>query len=78
MLKVVGCVVPSAALLYFLSLGPVLSAAVDTRFESVADRLYSPLLNSGDTVAWPLVRWYLQVWDLYHPVRDSVPLPRPK
>jgi len=76
-LKIAGCVL-GAGLLYFLSVGPMLRLSVDTRFESFADRFYSPLLDSGDTVAWPVVRWYLRLWDLYHPISDSLPLPRPK
>lgn len=70
--------VASAVFLYFLSMGPVLRVSMDTRFERVADWLYHPLLNSGDTPAWPVVRWYLRVWGLYHPIVDSTPLPRSK
>jgi hypothetical protein len=77
LLVVVGGII-GVMFFYFLSMGPVLRFSVDTRFERAVERLYSPLLNSGDTPAWPVVRWYLRVWDLYHPIIDSTPLPRAK
>jgi hypothetical protein len=70
----IGGGVAGVLLIYFLSMGPVLRLLVDTRFEPMADKVYSPLLDSG--FAWPVVRCYLQVWDLYHPIADSIPMPQ--
>lgn len=76
-LTVIGCVV-GAGSLYFLSLGPVLKLARDTRIETMVDKFYSPLLDSGGTPTWPIVRLYLRLWGLYHPIEDSTELPKPK
>jgi hypothetical protein len=64
--------------LYFLSMGPVIRVSVNTRFEPLADRFYAPLLDFGDPCAGPLVRSYLKVWNLYHPMVDSTLLPSAK
>ncbi len=59
--------------MYFLSIGPVLKLTIDTRVEAMMDKFYSPLLDSSDTPAWPIVRRYLRLWGLYHPIEDSMP-----
>ena len=66
-------VVGGAFLLYFLSLGPVLRLASDTRFEGMADTFYAPVL---DGAGLPPVRSYLRLWGVYHPIADSPDLPR--
>ena len=76
-LIITGCVL-GAGLLYFLSIGPLLKLATDTHVEAMADKFYSPLLDSGETPVWPIVRRYLRLWGLYHPIEDSTRLPKPK
>jgi hypothetical protein len=65
--------VGGAFLFYFLSLGPVLRLATDTRFEGMVDSFYAPVL---DRAGLPPVRSYLRLWGLYHPIADSPDLPR--
>ena len=64
--------------IYFLSIGPMLRLADGTRFEKLIESFYEPVLALERTPAWPVLRWYLRVWDLYHPIEDSSNLPLPR
>ncbi len=56
--------------LYALSVGPVLRISSGTRLDQVVDSFYQPVLELGNTAAWPVLRSYLRLWGVYHPVAE--------
>ena len=56
--------------LYALSVGPVLRISSGTRLDQVVDLFYQPVLELGNTAAWPVLRSYLRLWGVHHPVAE--------